>query len=198
MLILCSPTSIRRPWINFEAGAAWMRKIPLIPMCHAGLTPSDLPAPLSFRHGLLLTEPRGLRRLYQRVARELSCAIPAPPFEAVAVALSRTRQALKPSEREVDLLDRDRGIKRRLDEALRHEGFKWRSLASVASAAGIPEDVAADHLRGGHESRVQQGQVRQCHSGPSVPRAMRMWVFKMPPIPRLQPTAASASMCCRG
>src|SRR5687768_10966759 len=55
MLILCSPSSIRRPWINFEAGAAWMRKIPLIPLCHAGLTPGDLPAPLSFRHGLQAT-----------------------------------------------------------------------------------------------------------------------------------------------
>ncbi|PYV95030.1 MAG: toll/interleukin-1 receptor domain-containing protein, partial [Acidobacteria bacterium] len=32
MLILCSPSSIRRPWINFEAGAAWMRRIPLIPL----------------------------------------------------------------------------------------------------------------------------------------------------------------------
>jgi hypothetical protein len=28
LLVLCSPDSIRRPWINFEAGAAWMRKIP--------------------------------------------------------------------------------------------------------------------------------------------------------------------------
>jgi len=47
----------------------------------------------------------------------------------------------------VDLLDRDRGIKRRLDEALRHEKYKWRSLESVAAAAGLAEDVAADHLR---------------------------------------------------
>ena len=144
MLILCSPSSIRRPWINFEAGAAWMRRIPLIPLCHAGLTPGDLPAPLSFRQGLLLTESRGLRQLY---AQELGCAKPDSSFDSLAGALAKSGEALKPSERDVDLLDRDRGIKRRLDEALRHEKYKWRSLESVAAAAGLAEDVAADHLR---------------------------------------------------
>ena len=147
MLILCSPSSIRRPWINFEAGAAWMWRIPLIPLCHAGLTPGDLPAPLSFRQGLLLTESRGLRQLYARIAQELGCAKPDSSFDSLAGALAKSGEALKPSERDVDLLDRDRGIKRRLDEALRHEKYKWRSLESVAAAAGLAEDVAADHLR---------------------------------------------------
>jgi hypothetical protein len=41
-VILCSPASIDRPWINFEAGAAWVQKIPLIPICHSGLLPRDL------------------------------------------------------------------------------------------------------------------------------------------------------------
>ena len=27
-IVLCSPDSILRPWINFEAGAAWVRDIP--------------------------------------------------------------------------------------------------------------------------------------------------------------------------
>jgi len=147
MLILCSPSSIRRPWINFEAGAAWMRKIPLIPLCHAGLTPGDLPAPLSFRKGLLLTDSRGLQQLYARIARELDCATPDSSFESLAEAFAKVGQALKPNERDVDLLDRDRGIKRRLDEALRHEKYKWRSLESLAAAAGLSEDVAGDRLR---------------------------------------------------
>jgi hypothetical protein len=68
VLILCSPTSIRRPWINFEAGAAWMRDVPLIPVCHEGLTPRDLPMPLSLRQGMALGDAEGLRRLYGRIA----------------------------------------------------------------------------------------------------------------------------------
>ena len=157
MLILCSPTSIRRPWINFEAGAAWMRKIPVIPLCHAGLTPADLPAPLSLRQGLQLTESRGLQRLYKRVADELNCAVPDAALDSLASALGKLADALRPAERDLDLLDRDRGIKRRLDEALRHEKYKWRSLESVAVAAAITEELAADHLRADPKVRFGKG-----------------------------------------
>ena len=41
LVVLCSPASIVRPWINFEAGAAWMRQIPLVPLCHGGLVQID-------------------------------------------------------------------------------------------------------------------------------------------------------------
>lgn len=44
---LCSPVSIKRPWINFEAGASWIRKIPVIPICHSGLQKGKLPIPLA-------------------------------------------------------------------------------------------------------------------------------------------------------
>src|ERR1700674_3710702 len=53
-LILCSPESIRRPWIYFEAGAAWIRGVKIIPLCHSGLNPRDLPLPLSLRQGVEL------------------------------------------------------------------------------------------------------------------------------------------------
>jgi len=33
-LILCSKASINRGWVNFEAGAGWMRHIPVVPVCH--------------------------------------------------------------------------------------------------------------------------------------------------------------------
>lgn len=46
-LVLCSPTSVWRPWINFETGCAWIRQIPIIPICHSGQKKSQLPTPLS-------------------------------------------------------------------------------------------------------------------------------------------------------
>ena len=46
-LILCSPEAITRPWIQFEAGAAHVRGITIIPLCHSGLTFAQLPVPLS-------------------------------------------------------------------------------------------------------------------------------------------------------
>ena len=46
-IAICSPTSIARPWINFEIGCAWIKEIPIIPICHSGLTKSTLPQPIA-------------------------------------------------------------------------------------------------------------------------------------------------------
>lgn len=46
LLMVVSPVSIQRPWVNIEAGAAWMRhlqahggaaRFPVMPLCHTGL-----------------------------------------------------------------------------------------------------------------------------------------------------------------
>src|SRR5262245_22760925 len=42
-LTLSSRVSITRPWVNFEVGAAWLKHIPIVPVCHSGLQVSDLP-----------------------------------------------------------------------------------------------------------------------------------------------------------
>jgi hypothetical protein len=34
-IILASPKSVLRPWINFEAGSGWVRDIAVIPLCRA-------------------------------------------------------------------------------------------------------------------------------------------------------------------
>ncbi|UNU29271.1 toll/interleukin-1 receptor domain-containing protein [Aeromonas hydrophila] len=56
-IYLISPSSVKRNWINFELGAVWIRniknlrdgreEIPAIPVCHSGMTPSNLPQPLN-------------------------------------------------------------------------------------------------------------------------------------------------------
>src|SRR5271170_5194153 len=55
-LILCSPDAVKRPWIQFEAGAAHLRGIPIIPLCHSGLTLAQLPVPLSESEGMQITD----------------------------------------------------------------------------------------------------------------------------------------------
>ena len=47
MIILCTPDSIKRPWINFEAGAAAILDKNVGPICFQGLTVSKLTAPLN-------------------------------------------------------------------------------------------------------------------------------------------------------
>jgi hypothetical protein len=163
LITLCSPHSIRRPWINFEAGAAWMRKIPVMPACHAGLAPSDLPMPLSLRQGVSLAEAEGLRRLYAQVARVLNCRPPNGDFEALARELSETSKGLEGQaggDEDITALETSRATKARLMEALEHPRYKWRTLEKLAAAAAVSTDTAAEILRaeaGVRFSRAKSG-----------------------------------------
>lgn len=56
LIVLCSAGSIIRPWINFEAGCCWNRRIPIVPICHSGQQRSDLPPPLSSFQALELED----------------------------------------------------------------------------------------------------------------------------------------------
>ena len=45
ILVLLTPSSVRRPWISFETGAAWMRDVVLVPGV-AGMAKTEVPEPL--------------------------------------------------------------------------------------------------------------------------------------------------------
>lgn len=47
VLLMLSDESVKRPWVNFEAGAAWTRNINIIPICFGELYKEDLPKPYS-------------------------------------------------------------------------------------------------------------------------------------------------------
>jgi hypothetical protein len=81
-LILCSQEAITRPWIQFEAGAAHLRGIPIIPLCHSDLTCAQLPVPLSEYEGIQASEPDGIKALYRAIANALGSSIPEIDFQA--------------------------------------------------------------------------------------------------------------------
>lgn len=83
-LIVCSSVSVREPWIHYEAGAARIRDIVVIPLCHSGVTPETLPVPLNMTEGALLSDPHGLRKVYSRVAAMFNCDVPEVDFDAYA------------------------------------------------------------------------------------------------------------------
>lgn len=47
VVLMVSPKSVERPWVNFEAGAATIRNIAIIPVCFGGMTKETLPKPYS-------------------------------------------------------------------------------------------------------------------------------------------------------
>ena len=68
IIVLCSPISITKPWINFEAGCGFVRDIPVIPLCHSGLKIQDLGMPLKVLQGAELNSSETIKALFNKIA----------------------------------------------------------------------------------------------------------------------------------
>ena len=79
-IVLCSPKSINRPWINFEAGAGWVRDIPVIPLCHSGIEPSKLPMPLNLLQAAKANEIPSLKLIFPVLAQAIGAKTPNVDF----------------------------------------------------------------------------------------------------------------------
>ncbi|MBP9152935.1 MAG: toll/interleukin-1 receptor domain-containing protein [Flavobacteriales bacterium] len=79
-VVICSPVSIERQWINFEAGAGWVRDIPVIPLCHSGMEPAELPIPLKLLQAGGITEESVLNGLFRVVAGVIGADVPVVVF----------------------------------------------------------------------------------------------------------------------
>lgn len=75
-IVICSPASVKRPWINFEAGAGWVRGIPVIPLCHSGMEPGDLPVPLNLLQAAKATDVSGLKLIFPVLANAIGSKTP--------------------------------------------------------------------------------------------------------------------------
>ncbi len=81
--ILCSKESVKRPWINFEAGAGCVKGIPVVPVCHTGMKPADLPIPLNMLQAVEAKDRDGLKKLYDLLAGELGSVTPDADFDKI-------------------------------------------------------------------------------------------------------------------
>jgi TIR domain len=158
---LCSPESLRRAWINFETGAAWILKIPVIPICHSGLLVEDLPMPLSLKQGLALSDGNGLCRLYTRIAGALGSGVPDKDWPKLAKELSSPDGPGTTTHQTTEELDADRDIRQRLTQSLNHPKHKWRTLARIAVEAAVSEEKAADILRGDSAIRFSRNPKKE-------------------------------------
>ena len=71
ILILASKLSLNRRWINFEAGAGWIKNIPVIPICYSGIEKSSLPSPLSFFQSINLKGDKFSTLLFDAISKHL-------------------------------------------------------------------------------------------------------------------------------
>jgi hypothetical protein len=108
LIVLCSEESVRRPWVNFEAGGGWVRGIPVIPVCHSGMTPSELPVPLNMLQAVEVGDPDGLRELYEALAGTLDMLSPDANFQTISAELKTIEAKYKQAKSSVDQIENPR------------------------------------------------------------------------------------------
>jgi hypothetical protein len=97
VLVIASPNSVSSPWVNFEAGGAWVSGTRVIPCCIKGMTPSSLPAPLSHLQALDLSSPEDLHLLINHLAEGAGLDAPAEfDFSKAAEALVKSWDSGEP------------------------------------------------------------------------------------------------------
>lgn len=96
-IIFCSPQSIVRPWINFESGAGWVRDIPVIPICHAGLSKKDLQLPLSLLQAANASSEKDLDNVIKRISNKLGSKVPEVDFSKfISIVKNYDKKNVKP------------------------------------------------------------------------------------------------------
>lgn len=148
-LIICSKASIKRPWINFEAGAGWMRGIPIVPICHTGLRLRDLAMPLSVLQAIETNSIEGLGQIYSLIAKKLGVATPQVDFGIIATEIKVFEEKYGPKLAEATSAEtsRDRAILDRIKDALRDDKFTWRKVDTLAYKGGVTKGELLDILR---------------------------------------------------
>lgn len=76
LVSVLSPAAINKSWISIEAGAAWILDRRVFPLCHSGLTPSQLPRPLQDFGGADLATPDSATRLIMATEQATGLQIP--------------------------------------------------------------------------------------------------------------------------
>lgn len=70
VVVVCTNTSIYRPWVNFEAGGAIVKGATVIPVCWHGCAPALLPPPLGQLQALDLGDQNHIRQLMRVIGEK--------------------------------------------------------------------------------------------------------------------------------
>jgi hypothetical protein len=97
VILLLSTASVARPWVNFEAGAAWLTDKVIIPVCFGGLRKDGMPKPYSSLQALSLDDEDGpyylLSSIYHHMKDDLG--LTPPPFTSDDPDVADLRASLK-------------------------------------------------------------------------------------------------------
>jgi hypothetical protein len=96
--------------------------------------------------------------MHGRIVEDLGCQIPARDYDALAedlvASVKRTQGGNYPPTTEPE---NDEAIRSRIDDALSHPRFKWRSLDKVAAVAAVTVERATEILLADDRVRFSRG-----------------------------------------
>ena len=102
VVLILSQRSVKRPWVNFEAGAAWLADKVVIPACFGGLSKGSLPKPYSSLQALDL--PNDWYYLVSSIAHHLGVVgpVPSPPLGPEDEVVARLKHTLNQVRSEIE------------------------------------------------------------------------------------------------
>jgi hypothetical protein len=134
-VILASPEAVTRPWINFEAGCGWIRDIPVIPLCHSGMTKNKLPVPLNELQAVSAISPEDIHMVFATIAEAIPCDLPDfDPSEFIAVV-----EGFESTTAESKAMDAASPVASK-------GGLRPREIATLAELAGMLEGSSHDTI----------------------------------------------------
>jgi hypothetical protein len=149
---LISPTSLRRSWVNIELGAAWIKGLRVIPLCHSGQSFSSLPRPFGDFNGVGLDQNDAPQRLLTGIADGLG--LPLPKRLALSEMLRELRGAADGIEIEEEQADESQaeGLPEeqvRILQALataQNQGQSCIGLSALAGEADVKPAAFTHHI----------------------------------------------------
>ncbi len=100
LLVLCSPKSIRQPWVHFEFGCAWTKSMPITCLCHSGLNKVGLPSHLRTFDVLEVDNDDFMEQLFNDLAKRFGIKrLPRLSYETMKAELRATLVSISPATR---------------------------------------------------------------------------------------------------
>jgi len=95
LLVLCSPKSIRQPWIHFEFGCAWTKSMAISCLCHSGLNKVGLPPHLRTFDVLEVDDEGFMEELFTDLAKRFGIKrLPRLSYDTMKAELRATLVSL--------------------------------------------------------------------------------------------------------
>jgi hypothetical protein len=93
---MVSRLSVSRPWVNFEAGGAAIKRVPIIPVCFRGMTKASLPKPYGDYQAVDLSDYSDQYYLVRSIAHHLGSLQPPLRWEPLDSMIDRENKISDP------------------------------------------------------------------------------------------------------